>query len=456
MPPSVSSDSRARHPPLSPSRVLALSFALLVGAGTFVLWLPASADAGSLSLIDAFFTAVSAVCVTGLIVVDTPVVLAPLGEATVLLLIQLGGLGYMTIATLVGISFGKGLTLQERRVLQEGLHVETMEDVVRFAATVLALTACFEAAGALALGLYWADDFGLARGVYLGLFHSVSAFNNAGFSLFSTNLVAYQGDLLVNLVVLTLVIGGGVGFLVLVEVGRLRQWRRFSMHTKLVLAMTVALIGAGTLAVFLLERSNPRTLATLPAGQAWLAALFQAVSPRTAGFNTLDVASLTTPTLFVTMALMFVGAGSGGTAGGIKVSTLAVTVLALWATARGDGEPAAFGRRLPADLVSRAFVIGLIGFLALNLVVGLLLITEGGEFLPILFEATSAFGTVGLSTGVAGRPVSLVAEVSVAGKLLVAAMMFAGRLGPLTLAVALAGRQTRLRFRYPEGKVLIG
>ena len=445
----------SRRPP-SPHRVLALTFASLISVGTFLLRLPAAADGPPLSLVDAFFTATSAVCVTGLIVVDTPVALSTFGEGTLLLLIQLGGLGYMTIATLVGMSLGKRLTWQERRVLQEGLHTESLEGIGRFAALVFGVTICFELAATAVLTVHWLDDFGASRAAYLALFHSVSAFNNAGFSLFSTGLVDYQTDLVVNLVVMALVISGGAGFLVLSEVGRFRTWRHFSLHTKLVLVMTLILVAVATLAVFLLERGNPRTLGGLSAAQAWLAAFFQAVTPRTAGFNTVDIGSLTVPTLFVLIVLMFIGAGPGGTAGGVKSSTFAVSILALWATIRGAREPSAFGRRLPLELVARAFFIILIGFLAVNVAFGALLVLEGRSFLSTLFETTSAFGTVGLSTGSATGPVSLVSEFSTPGKLLVAAMMFTGRLGPLTLAVALAGREAGARLRYPEGKVLIG
>jgi trk system potassium uptake protein TrkH len=362
----------------------------------------------------------------------------------------------MTIATLVGMSLGKRLTWQERRVLQEGLHTETLEGIGRFAALVFGVTICLELAATAVLTVHWLDEFGASRAAYLALFHSVSAFNNAGFSLFSTSLVDYRADLVVNLVVMALVISGGAGFLVLFEVGRFRTWRRFSLHTKLVLAMTLVLVAAATAAVFLLERGNPRTLGELSAAQAWLAAFFQAVTPRTAGFNTVDIGALTVPTLFVLIMLMFIGAGPGSTAGGVKISTFVVTILALWATIRGLREPSAFGRRLPPELVARAFFISLIAFLAVNVALGALLVLEGRPFLSTLFEATSAFGTVGLSTGSATGPVSLVGEFSAPGKLLVAAMMFTGRLGPLTLAVALAGREVGARVRYPEGKVLIG
>lgn len=446
-------DTRTR---LAPSQVLAVSFLLLIAAGTLLLALPVSAEAGRLSLVDAFFTATSAVCVTGLIVFDTPNVLSTFGEIVLLLLIQLGGLGYMTISSLIVMTLGGRVSLHDRLILQEGLHAENVERITRFVLMVLGVTLVFELSGALVLTLRWASEFGLLRGAYLALFHSVSAFNNAGFSLFSLNLIPYRGDLIVNLIVAFLIIAGGIGFVVLTEIGELRRRRVLSLHTKVVLGMTSLLLVGGTVSVFLLERNNPRSLAPLPAGEAWLASFFQAVAPRTAGFNTIDIGALGEPTLFIMMALMFIGASPGGTGGGVKTSTFAVTVLALWATVRGQAEPRIFYRRLSADLVARSFFICLIGFLVLNVVAGVLLVLEQRPLLATLFEATSALGTVGLSMGVSGQPVSLVGLFSSLGKILIALLMFAGRVGPLTLAVALGGGEPKARLRYPEGKVLIG
>lgn len=446
----------ARRRPLSPPQALAVSFGVLILTGAFLLTLPLSGEQERLPFVDALFTATSAVCVTGLIVVDTPEALSTFGELVVLVLIQLGGLGYMTISSLLVLTLGGRVKLQDRLALQEGLHAHSLEGITRFAAVVFGVTVVFELLGCGILALRWMDEFGLGRAAYLGLFHAVSAFNNAGFSLFSTSLMAYRGDLTVNLVVAGLIILGGIGFVVITELRDLKRGRRMSLHTKLVLSLSGLLLVAATAVVFLLERGNPRSLGGLPAGEAWLAAFFQATAPRTAGFNTLDIGSLREPTLFLLMALMFIGAAPGGTGGGVKVSTFAVTVVALWATVRGHREPVIFARRLSTDLVSRAFFICLIGFLVLNVVAGIILILEQRPLLPTLFETTSAFGTVGLSMGASGQPVSLVAMFSDAGKLLVAGVMFAGRLGPLTLAVALAGGEPRPRVRYPEGKVLIG
>lgn len=440
----------------SPAQLLAISIAGLVGVGAVLLALPIAASGERLSIVDAVFTSASAVCVTGLIVVDTPVRLSVFGEVVLILLIQAGGLGYMAITTVVAVALGKQLTVHERLTLQEALNVQSMDGLVRFTLAVLKLTLAFELTGALVLTLRWTGEFGLPRAAYYGLFHAVSAFNNAGFALFSDNMMRFRGDWIVNLVMTSLVICGGIGFVVLTELGRLRQTRRLSVHTRLVLAMTAALIVGGTALIFAIEYRNPRTIGGLPFSEALLASYFQAVVARTAGFNSIDLGAMMPAALFVLILLMFIGAAPGGTGGGVKVTTFSITVAALWATVRGRQDTTIFKRRLTPAVVARAFFISLISFLALNAVAGLLLITEGRELLPTLFETTSAFGTVGMSTGEAGAPISLVGHFSAAGKLLIVLMMFMGRIGPLTLAVAVARGATPARIRYPEGKVLVG
>jgi trk system potassium uptake protein TrkH len=339
--------------------MLASSFAAFIMAGTVLLWLPISAEPGwSMSFLDAFFTATSAVCVTGLIVVDTPNHLSPFGEVILLLLIQTGGLGYMTISSVLAIALGRSVSLQERLSLQEALNVQGLDGLLRFAVTVLKLTLAFELAGAAMLAAWWWSDLGGARALWYGLFHSVSAFNNAGFALWSDNLVRWRGDWVVNLVITALIISGGLGFFVLAEllrrpaVARLRRRLRhtlepeppplrLSVHTRLVLLATAVLLVGGTVAIYVLEAGNPRTLGPLPWSERLLAAWFQSVSPRTAGFNTIDIGAMTPPALFLTMALMFIGASPGGTGGGVKTTTFGITLAALWAPprprARGAG-----------------------------------------------------------------------------------------------------------------------
>jgi trk system potassium uptake protein TrkH len=350
------------------------------------------------------------------------------------------------------------VTLQERLTLQEALNAQDMEGLVRFAGTVLKLTLAFELTGALILTLWWSSTLGAGTAAWYGLFHAVSAFNNAGFALWSDNLMSWRGDLVVNLVITVLIIAGGLGFFVWAELlARHRRTVKLSVHTRLVLAATGALLVGGTVMLLALEWNNPRTLATLPFGEKVLAAWFQSVTTRTAGFNTLDIGAMTVPSLFVMMALMFIGASPGGTGGGVKTSTFSITLAALWATVRGENDTVIYKRRLAPELVAKAFFVSLIAFVTMNSVAWVLLLTEGRDLLKTLFETTSAFGTVGLSMGENGAPVSLAAFFSPAGKLLIMLMMFVGRLGPLTLAIAVARRgAAQAKLRYPEGKILVG
>ena len=445
--------------PLSPSQFLAVSFLAIITVGGVLLALPIAAAPGRyVSVLNAFFTAVSAVCVTGLIVVDTPVDLSVFGQVVVMLLIQAGGLGYMTLSTVFAAALGRSVTLQERLTLQEALNAHDMDGLVRFARTVLKMTLVFELGGALVLTLWWWSTLGLGQAAWYGLFHAVSAFNNAGFALWSDNLMSSRGDLVVNLVITSLIIAGGLGFFVWAELLRRRTARvKLSVHTRLVLLATAALLVGGTVALLVLEWNNAGTLAGLPLGEKVLAAYFQSVTTRTAGFNTIDIGAMTAPSLFVMMGLMFIGASPGGTGGGVKTSTFSITLAALWATVRGEADTVVFKRRLAPELVAKAFFVSLIAFVAMNSVAWLLLLTEGRALLTTLFETTSAFGTVGLSMGEHGAPVSLAAFFTPVGKLLVMAMMFIGRLGPLTLAIAVARRgAAQAKIRYPEGKILVG
>ena len=443
---------------LSGPQLIALSFAGLVLTGSLLLSLPAAVAPGqSISFLDALFTATSAICVTGLVVVDTPEVFSVFGQVIIMVLIQAGGLGYMAISTVLAAAIGRHVSLQERLTLQEALNAQNLEGVVRFTLTVLKLTLVFEMTGAAILAIRWWPEFGSAA-IWHGVFHSVSAFNNAGFALWSDNLMRWRGDVTVNLVITGLITAGGLGFFVIVELLGLRRHRlRLSLHTAIVLTASAVLSIGGAAAFLILESHNPRTLGALPAAERVLAAWFQSVTSRTAGFNTIDIGQMTEAGLFLTMALMFIGASPGGTGGGVKTSTFSITVAALWATVRGDQEPHLFRRRITTETVGKAFFVCLIAFLAVNVVAGVVLISEGRTLMATLFETTSAFGTVGLSMSEGGRPISLVGLFTPVGKLMMMLMMFVGRVGPLTLALALAHRASMTpKIRYPEGKVLLG
>jgi trk system potassium uptake protein len=456
--PAYSMKMSPRRRALSAPQLLAASVAGLVLLGSALLALPAAAASGhDISYLDALFTATSAICVTGLIVVDTPTAFSTFGHIVILLLIQIGGLGYMTITTVVAAALGRSISLHERLTLQEALNTDTLEGLVRFAGVVLKMTLAFEFAGAVVLTARWWPDFGPSA-LWYALFHSVSAFNNAGFALWSDSLMQWRADWTVNLVVIALVTCGGLGFFVLTELSRVRtRHLRLSTHTRIALAASAVLTLGGTVAFFVLEAFNPRTLGPLPMWERLLASWFQSVTTRTAGFNTLDISGMTEASLFLAMAFMFIGASPGGTGGGVKTTTFSITVAALWATVRGDADTTMFKRRVPPETVGKAFFVCLVGFLALNVVAGTMLVSEGRGLMSTLFETTSAFGTVGLSMGEGDQPVSLVGLFTPAGKVLVMFMMFAGRVGPMTLAVALAHRAVmKPKTRYPEGKVLIG
>jgi len=434
---------------LNPSQTLIVGFAAIILAGGLVLSMPAaSAEGQPTPFLTALFTATSATCVTGLVVVDTAEHWSAFGELVILILIQLGGLGYMTISLLMAMAIGRRIGLRERVIQQEALNLYTLGGVVRFTRTVLLLTIAIEAIGAVLLMLRWWPQMGFGRAVYFGVFHSVSAFNNSGFDLMGgfRSLTGYVGDIPVNLTIALLIILGGLGFTVLVDLGRPK---RFTLHAKVVLATSAVLITVGALVVFLLEYRNPETLGRLPLWQKVLAAFFQSVTPRTGGFNSLDVGSLLDPTLMLIVALMFIGASPGGTGGGIKTTTFVAPMAVILSMIRGRPDPELFRRRLPPGVIYKAVTIALVAVAFVVTMATLLSFTERFEFIHALFEVTSAFGTVGLSTGITPH-------LSMAGQIMIMFTIFTGRVGLLTMAFALSRRQQPANYRYPEERILIG
>lgn len=437
---------------MTPAQVLAVGFISVILTGAVLLTLPAASAAGeSTGFIDALFTSTSAVCVTGLVVVDTGTHYSIFGQLVILLLIQVGGLGFMTMATLFALIMGKRINLKERLIIQESLNQITMEGVVRLVRSVLLITFLIEGTAALILGIRWSFDYGLARGLYFGLFHSISSFNNAGFDLFGEyrSLTLYASDPVVNLVVTGLIILGGIGFSVIVDIYTWRSWRKFSLHTKVVLFTTFILLACGTAAIFLLEFNNPKTLAPLSPQGKVLASWFQSVTPRTAGYNTLIIGDLRSATQFLIILLMFIGASPGSTGGGIKTTTFGTLVSAIWAMIRGREDVEMFDRRVPKEIVYRSLTITAAALALVIFITMFLTITESADFLTVLFEATSAFGTVGLSMG-------LTTKLTMAGKLIIAFTMYLGRVGPLTVAFALAQKQQKAIYRMAEEKIMVG
>ena len=440
---------RRRHP----AQLIVFAFALGVLAGTALLLLPfATAEEGSASFTTALFTSTSALCVTGLIVVDTPTYWTQFGQVVILGLIQVGGLGIMTLASLLALLVARRLGLRTRLIAQAETAAPELRDVRRLVLGVVLLSLLFEAVAASVLTLrFWASyDMGLGSAVYRGVFHAVSAFNNAGFALWSDSLVGFVTDGWVSLTVAFAIIAGSLGFPVWLEL-----WRRgvsprtWTLHTKLTVAVTFTLIAAGFAAVAAFEWSNAATTGGLGTDGKLLASFFQGVTPRTAGFNTLDYASVTQETLFVTDLLMFIGAGSASTGGGIKVTTFALLVLMVWSEVRGDPHVSAFGRRLPAHAQRQAFSVAFIATAAVVAGTLVLMADSVHPFREVLFEAVSAFGTVGLSTGIT-------ADWNDLGRIVLVVLMFLGRTGPYTLAVALALRERQRLYRFPEERPIIG
>jgi trk system potassium uptake protein TrkH len=419
----------------------------------------ATAVGESPPLIDALFTATSAVCVTGLIVVDTPHFWSPFGHGVILALIQVGGLGYMTVSTFIALLLRRRVSLRERLVLQKAVGMLTLEGVVRFLKRVLLITVLAEGIATVILTLRFSVEHSIGQAFFLGLFHAISAFNNAGFSLFSDNLAGYVADPVVNLTVVVSVILGGMGYLVINELLERRRERvreRLSVHTCLVLGTTAALLAGGVLLFLLLEWTNPKTLASLGIPERLLAASFQAVTPRTAGFNTVGIGVLRETTLFMFIVLMFIGASPGGTGGGIKTTTCGTVFVALWRRLRGDHEINLMGRRLPQKVLNDAFILSGLSFIYVIVVTLTLMVSEGHSYLSTLFEVTSAFGTVGLSTGAPGLVTSLCSLFTAFGKIAIAGTMLVGRIGPLTLGAALLSKEPAPSYRLLEEQVLIG
>jgi len=437
---------------LSPPRILVLGFAAIILLGTALLMLPISTRTGeSLGFVDALFTSTSATCVTGLVVVDTATTFSYFGEFVIMLLIQIGGLGFMTMATLFALAFKRRISLKDRLILQEAMNQSSMEGIVRLIRRVLLYSLIIEACSAVILMIRWAFDMPLGQAIYYGIFHAVAMFNNAGFDLFGDyrSLTGYVYDPVVNLVVMFLIVSGGIGFIVLSDLIDFRKQRKLSLHSKVVLTMTAALLLVGFIIILIFEFTNPRTLGSLNWGGKFFGALFQSVTPRTAGANTIDITGLRQATQFFIVILMFIGASPGSTGGGIKTTTFTIMVGAVFAMMRGREDIVMFRYRLAQERVLKALTIVLLALLLILTVSMILSTTEEGDFLKILFETTSAFGTVGLSMG-------LTPELTVFGKIMISLTMFVGRLGPLTLAYALGRGKGKELYRHPEGKMIIG
>lgn len=440
-------------------QIIAVSFLAVILVGTLLLSLPLATQSGkSLPLVDSLFTATSATCVTGLIVRDTGAHFSGFGKLIILVLLQMGGLGIMTFSTLFAILLGRKLTIKQDLVIQRTMAPNKVQNLSTLIKYILFITFGIEFLGALCLALRWGRTMNWSIGELLAnsIFHAVSAFCNAGFSLFSTSFSSFLKDPFINAIMICLIIIGGIGFMVVLELPRFlkkKGFYRFTIQTKVALTVTLCLILAGAVLFFALERGN--ALAGLSTKDSITASFFQSVTARTAGFNTLNIGKLATPTLLVLVFLMFIGASPGSTGGGIKTCTFGVVLATGFSMLRNRDRVSMFKRTIPKEVVRKSLVVLFLALAWIFVAVFLLAIAEHKKaafldnyFLQILFEITSAFGTVGLSTG-------LTPTLTIVGKLIIIATMFVGRIGPLTLALAVAMQSEKAVYSYPEEKIMI-
>ena len=440
---------------MSTTRVVVLGFAFVILMGALLLTLRiASATGVSVGFFDALFTSTSCVCVTGLVVVDTGTAFSTFGHVVIILLIQIGGLGFMSVAMLYFMVLGKRVTLGTRLVIQESLNEDRIGGLVRMMRWVIFSALSIELVGAVILSTRFIPIYGWGKGLWYGVFHSISAFCNAGFDLIGgyRNLMPFQYDPVVNITVCLLIIIGGLGFGVLQDIKQNRSFRKLRLHSKLVLTFTAVLLLAGTLITLLVEWQNPDTLGPMNFFQKLQAAFFQSVTLRTAGFNTIDQAALMPATKMISVILMFIGASPASTGGGVKTSTMAVLCLNVRMVARGRSEISAYRRTIAREIVQRALAIVMIGLAVLLIdIMALTILEPQANFLDLAFECASALGTVGVSS------VGTYTLEPLSRALLILAM-YIGRVGPLTLTMALGHKQAQTKdaFRYPEERVLVG
>ncbi len=436
-------------------QLIALGFALIIFLGAILLSLPvANRDGAMLPFIDALFTATSAACVTGLVVYDTYTQFTFFGQIVIISLIQIGGLGFMTVATLFFMVFRRKIGLAERGLLVETVNAFQLGGVVRLIRRVLIGTALIEGVGAILLAIRFIPQMGMKTGLYYAIFHAISAFCNAGFDLMGryepyTSLIPYQSDILVNLVIMSLIVIGGLGFVVWNDIAEHKgRYALYHLHSKIVLLVTFLLIITGAILFYIMEKDH--TLAGIPPLGQLLASLFQSVTPRTAGFNSVDIGALSEGGIVLTMLLMLIGASPGSTGGGVKTTTVAVILLATLSYIRNEEDMNIFHRRLESSILKRAYCSATI-YVTLSLIGILLLITtQGLPVKDVVFETLSAIGTVGLSTGITR-------DLNTLSRLIIALLMYAGRVGTLTLAMAIMARTTKKNsLRNPEEKVIIG
>ncbi|HGH0528804.1 TPA: TrkH family potassium uptake protein [Clostridioides difficile] len=444
---------------MRPTQIMVSGFAAIIVIGALLLTLPIASQSGeSIGLLNALFTATSAVCVTGLVMVDTATYWSLFGQIVIITLIQIGGLGFMTVATMFSLMARKKIQLRERLLIQESLNQADLSGLVRLTRFVLIITITIEGIGALVLSTVFIPQFGLSKGIWYSVFHAISAFCNAGFDLMGsvsgpfTSLNSYVNNFTVSMTVCALIVLGGLGFPVVLDIVRKRRFSKLNVHSKVVLFSTATLIFVGALFIFLIEFNQKATMADLPLKGKVLSAIFQSVTARTAGFNTLDLATLRESSVFVMIILMFIGASPASTGGGIKTTTLAVLIITVRSFLSGKSDIEVFERRLAPSTIKKSLGIFVISISAVIFGTLIISITQPNfTLVQSAFEVTSALATVGSS--LAGTP-----NLNALGKIIIIIFMFMGRVGSLTLFMAIlsGGRRKSQPIRYAEGKIMVG
>ena len=442
-----------------PTQIMVIGYAVIILIGAFLLSMPISTqNRESIGFLDALFTSTSAVCVTGLVAVDTATYWSFFGQLIIITLIQIGGLGFMTMTTLVALIIKKRINLRERLLIQESLNQVDLSGLVKLTRYILLTTILIEGTGALLLSTVFIPQFGFLKGVWYSIFHAISAFCNAGFDLMGavsgpfSSLTYYVNNFTITITISLLIILGGIGFPVILDVIRNKKLSKLNLHSKIVIFSSIALISIGMIIILILEYNNPKTLGPLEFGGKLLASLFQSVTLRTAGFNTVDLSLMKESSLFVMIILMFIGASPASTGGGVKTTTVATLILAVKAFILEKQDIEVCQRRISESTVKKSLGIFLIGVIVVAIGTVIICITDPGfNLLDVQFEVVSAIATVGLSIG--GSP-----NLSILGKIFIMLFMFMGRVGSLTIFMALASRGTKKNapIRYPEGKIIVG
>ena len=435
----------------SNSQILASGFFIIILIGALVLNTKlASANGESIGFLNAFFTATSSVCVTGLIVVDTGTYWSDFGKFIIMLLVQIGGLGFMTLATFGIIFTGKKISLSQRLLIQDSIGSDTLNGVVKMSKNILFLSLIIEFIGAAFLSFVFIPEYGLLKGVWYSIFHSITAFCNAGFDIIGnfSSLTKYYNDIIINFTIMALIILG-LGFSTIFEIGKKRKFKKFSLHTKIVIITSLTVTIVPTILFFLFEMNNPKTIGNMNFFEKMLTSLFQVVSPRTAGYNTIDISSMKDSTKFLSIILMFIGGSPASTAGGLKTTTFAVIMISVYSLIKERDNIECFGRTIPYKVLNKALINLIIGFFIV--IIGTMIVSYVSDidFLTILYEITSAYATVGLTLGVTP-------SLNNISKILIILIMYIGRVGSLTVLYTFVKTSSPKKYKYPQEEVNIG